>query len=138
MGADIPYLGYVEVKMQIPGISSFEQDILMLVSHTTTHCHKWVPFQVGSRISDQVVKNIMDEELRSLSQSWKLAYVGTVLSKSSQVGNKEFDLSQVKGNVVIIKKITIPAFQTIVVKGLTKVTGHHKHVHMLVEPSPKC
>ena len=23
-------------------------------------------------------------------------------------------------------------------KGLTKATGHHKHVHVLVEPSPKC
>ena len=97
----------------------------MLVSHTTTHYHKWVPFQVGSKIINQVVKNITDEELRSLSQSWKLAYMGTVLSKSSQVGNKEFDLSQVKGNVVITNKVTIPTFQTIVVKGLMKFTGHH-------------
>ena len=53
--------------MWIQEISSFEQDVLMLVSHTTTHYHKQVPFQVGSRIIDQVVKNIMDEELRSLS-----------------------------------------------------------------------
>ena len=34
---NVPYLGYVEVRMQIPGISSFDQDVLMLVSHTTTH-----------------------------------------------------------------------------------------------------
>ena len=74
------------------------------MSHTTTHYHKSVPLQVGSRITDQVVKDIINEELRSLSQSWKLAYVGTVLSKLSQVGNKEFDLSQVKKNVVITKK----------------------------------
>ena len=26
----------------------------------------------------------------------------------------------------------------VIVKGLTKVNGHHKHVHILVEPSPKC
>ena len=32
-GADVPYLGYVEVKMHIPGITSFNQDVLMLVSH---------------------------------------------------------------------------------------------------------
>ena len=38
-GVDVPYLGYVEVRMQIPGISSFDQDALMLISHTTTH-HK--------------------------------------------------------------------------------------------------
>ena len=48
----------------------------------------------GSQIVNQVVKNITDDELRSLSQSMKLAYMGTVLSKSSQVGepDKEFDL----------------------------------------------
>ena len=108
----------------------------MLVHHTTTHYHKWVPFQVSIRIIDQVVKNITEDELRSLSQSWKLAYVGTVLSKSSQLEDKEFDLGQVKGNVVITKKVTIPAFQMIVAKGLTKVSGHHKQVHVLVEPFP--
>ena len=35
-GADVPYLGCVEVIMQIPGFSSFDQDVLMLISHTTT------------------------------------------------------------------------------------------------------
>ena len=139
-GVDVPYLGSVEVKMQIPGISSSEQDVLMLVSHTATGYHQWVPFQAGSRVIHQVVKNIMDEELRSLSQSWKLAYVGTVLSKFSQVWelDREFDLNQVKGNVIITKKVTISASQTVVVIGLTKVTGHCKHVHILVELSPKC
>ena len=87
-----------------------------------------------SRILDQVLKNITDEELRSSSQSWKLAYVCTVLSKSSQVRNKKNDLSQVKGTVVITRKVTIPTFQTIIVKGLIKVTVYHKCVHMLVEP----
>ena len=32
----------------------------------------------------------------------------------------------------------IPTFQTVVAKGLTKVTGHQKRVHVLVEASPKC
>ena len=82
----------------------------------------------------------MDVELKTLSQSWKLAYVGTVLCKSSQAGEPdgELDLNQVKGNVIVTKKVTIPTFQTIVMKGLTKVTRHHKHVHVLVEPSPTC
>ena len=38
-GADVPYLGYVEVRIHIPGINSFDRDVLMLVSHTTTHYH---------------------------------------------------------------------------------------------------
>ena len=34
--------------------------------------------------------------------------------------------------------MTIPASQTTVIKQLTTNTGHHKHVHVLVELSPKC
>ena len=96
--------------MQISGINSFDQDVLMLVSHTTTHPHKRVPFQVGSRIIDQIVKSLMEEELKSLSQSWKLAYGSTVLSKSSQASDKEFDLDQVKGKVIVTKEGNHPCF----------------------------
>ena len=47
-------------------------------------------------------------------------------------------MDQVQGNVVVREEVTILALQTIVVKGLTTITGHHKHVHVLVESSPKC
>ena len=67
-----------------------------------------------------------------------MAYVGPVLSKSSQVSDQEFELHQVKGRVVLTKKVIIPAFQTVVAKELTKVTGHQKCVHVLVEASLRC
>ena len=62
-GADFPYLGYVEIRMHILEISSFKQDVLMLVIHTTTCYHKRVLLQVGSCIIDQVVNCITEEEL---------------------------------------------------------------------------
>ena len=110
----------------------------MLISHTTTHFHKRGPIQVGSHIIDQVTNCITEEELQTLSQSWKLAYVSTIISKSSQVSDQEFDLEQVKGKVVITKEVRIPTFQTVIAGGLTKVTGHQKWVCVLVEPSPEC
>ena len=85
-----------------------------------------------------VTNCITKEELKSLLQSWKLAYVSPIISKSSQVSDQEFDLDQVKGKVVITKKVIVPAFKTVIATGLTKVTGHQKHVHVLVEPSPNC
>ena len=130
-GADVPYLGYVEVRMHIPGNSSFEQDFLMLISDTTTHYHKRVLIQVGSCIIDQVTNCITEQELQTLSQSWKLAYVSTITSKSSQVSDQEFDLEQVKGKVVITKEVKIPTFQTMITEGLTKVMEHQKHVHVV-------
>ena len=137
-GVDVPYLGYVEVRMCIPGIRSLDQDVLMLISHTTTHYHRSIPIQVGSHIIDQVTNCITEDELQSLSQSWKLAYVSTIISKSALVDDPDFDLDRVKGKVVTTKKVKIPTFQTIITKGLTKVTRNQKHVHVLVEPSPKC
>ena len=76
----------------------------MLISHTTTCYHRRVPLQEGSQIIDQVTNCMAEEELKSLSLSWTLAYVSTVLSKSSQVSDQEFDLDQVKGKVVTTKK----------------------------------
>ena len=45
----------------------------MLISHTTIHYHRRVTIQVGSQIIDPVTNCITEEELQSLSQSWKLA-----------------------------------------------------------------
>ena len=70
-GACVPYLGYVGVRMCIPGIKSFDRDVLMLVISTTTQYHQRVPIQVGSHAIDQVTSCISEKELQSLSQSWE-------------------------------------------------------------------
>ena len=59
-GADVPYLGYIEVIMQILGIRSFDQDVLMFISHITTHYHRRVLIQVGSQLIDQVTNCITE------------------------------------------------------------------------------
>ena len=78
------------------------------------------------------------EELQSLSQSWKMAYISAIILKATSVSDLEFYLDHGRGRVVTSEEVTIPASQTTVVKGLTMITGHHKHVHVLVESSPKC
>ena len=123
-GADVPYLGYVEIRMHIPGINSFDRDVLMLISHTATHYHQRVPIQIGSHIINQVINCISKDELQSLSQSWKMAYISTIISKSELVSDLGFDLDQVKGKVVTGEEVKIPALQTAVVKGFTTVTRH--------------
>ena len=68
-GASAPYLGYAGVRMHIPGINSFDRDVLMLISSTTTQYYQRVPIQVGCHVIDQVTNCISNEELQSLSQS---------------------------------------------------------------------
>ena len=61
-----------------------------------------------------------------------------IISNSAPASVLEFDLDQMNDKVVTSEKMKVPALQTVVVKGLTTVTGHQKGVHVLVEPSPKC
>ena len=110
--------------MNIPGINSFDRDVLMLVSPTTTCDHQRIPIQVGSCIIDQVTNCISEDELQSLSQSWKVAYVGTIISKAALVSGLEFDLDQLRGKVVTCEEVKIPTLETVVVMGLTTITGH--------------
>ena len=90
--ANVPYLGYVGVRMHIPGINSFNRDVLMLVSSTTTKYHNRVPIQVCSYVMDQVTNCISEEELQSLSQSWKTAYVSTIILKTIAISDPNFNL----------------------------------------------
>ena len=137
-GASVPYLGYVGVRMHIPGINTFDRDVLMLISPTTTRYHQRLPIQKGSHVIDQVTSCIPEEELQSLSQSWKMAYVSTIILKATSVSDHNFDLDNGRGRVEISEEVTIPASQIAVVKGLTMVTGHHKCIHVLMELSHKC
>ena len=47
-GAAIPYLGYVEVNLQILGIKGYNKDVLLLVIPTMTYS-KTVPVVVGKK-----------------------------------------------------------------------------------------
>ena len=51
-GAAIPYLRYVEVDLQIPGIKGYNEDVLLLVIPITTYS-KAVPVLVGTKIIDK-------------------------------------------------------------------------------------
>ena len=110
----------------------------MIISPITNHYHQRVTIQVGSCIINQVTNCISENELQYLSQSWKVAYVSTIISKPVLVSDPEFDLDQVKGKVLTCEEVRIPTLQTVFVKGVTMIPGHQNHFHVLMEPSPKC
>ena len=56
--AAIPYLGYVEVDLQIPGIRGYNEEFVLLVMLTTTYTEK-VLVMVGSKIINREMGIIM-------------------------------------------------------------------------------
>ena len=53
-GAAIPYLGFVEVNLQIPGIRGYNEDVLLLAIPTMAYA-EGVPVMVGSKIIDRAL-----------------------------------------------------------------------------------
>ena len=67
-GAAIPYLGFVEVNLQIPGIRNCNEDVLLLVIPITTY--KTVLVMVGSKIIDKALSLMIMGELVKMTVTW--------------------------------------------------------------------
>ena len=78
-GSAIPYLGYVEVNLQILGIKNYNKDVLLLIIPTMTYSQK-VPVRVGSKIIDGSMGVITKGELTRVTTTWRQTHFGTVMS----------------------------------------------------------
>ena len=133
-GGTIPYIGYVEARLKIPGIKVMNKDSLFKVSNNSPYT-KRVPIQLGTLHIREAISCATDIEMNKLATAWKTANFPP-LEKNLKVTKPEFDLNQVKGHVRLTKSITIAPFQTICVPGLTECDQHFKRVNVLVEPDP--
>ena len=152
-GAAIPYLRFVEVKLQIPGIRGYNEDVLLLAIPTTAYTERGLVV-VGSKIIDRALSCMTVGELTCTTVTWQQAHFGAIMSGSLQLSHsssvklklenlfgendpvevQKYQLDGVKGAVCTTQKVTIPPFQTINIKANAGVKGHCMKVHVLKEP----
>ena len=134
-GNTIPYVGYVETRLQIPSIQAMNKDSLFMVSNNSSYMDQ-VPIQLGTLHIREAMKVTTQDELAKLSIVWKMARFLSHLNKNLTLKEPEFDLDKIKGHVRLTKPITIAPFQTVHVLGLTECDQHSKRVNVIVEPDP--
>ena len=83
-GAAIPYLGFVEVNLQIPRVRRYNEDVLLLAIPATTYSER-VPVVVGSKIIDRTLSCMTVGELAKATATWRQAHFGAVMSGSLQL-----------------------------------------------------
>ena len=152
-GAAIPYLGFVEVNLQILRIRGYNEDVLLLAIPTTAYA-EGVLVMVGLKIIDWTLSCMTVGELACATVTWQQAHFGAVMSGSLQLSHnssaklklenfsgendpvevQKYQLDGVKGAVCTTQKVTIPPFQTINIKADAGVKGHCMKVHVLTEP----
>ena len=146
-GSAIPYLGYVEVTLEIPGIKGHNEEILLLVIPTMTYSEK-VPVMVRSKTIDQVMGMITKGELLRATATWKQAHFVVVMSgslklpctnskedrqagkevtpssSSDPTASRGFCLEDVWGLVHTTQKVTMPPSGTFSIHSKTGLQGH--------------
>ena len=122
-GLEVPYLGYTELRLDIPEIAKFDHDVLMMVYPDSKYSHR-VPVVIGTLHIDKALDLAAYDELASLSRGWKRGIVGCrVIAKqlSLKGPDSEPTIHKIGGNVKLTKAITMAPQQAIKTMGLTQV-----------------
>ena len=133
-GSTVPYIGYVEARLQIPSIAAMNKDSLFMVSNNSPYMNR-VPIQLGTLHIREAINCATKDKLDKLSMAWKTANFPPI-SKNLKINEPEFDLNKIQGHVKLTKPVTIAPFQTVHVSGLTECNQHFKRVNVIVEPNP--
>ena len=94
-GSTVPYVGYVEARLQIPGIAAMNKDLLFMVSNNSLYMNR-VPIQLGTLHIREAINCSTKDELDKLSTAWKTANFPPI-SKNLKINEPEFDLNKIQG-----------------------------------------
>ena len=133
-GGQVPYNGYVELRMRVPNVRAFDLDVLMLVIPESEYSRR-VPVTIGTIHIDEIIDLITDEELKTVNRQWQRGIISRkVVVKQLHLKENKDILDQIKGDVKLTRKITIPPLETINVSGMTNINKHTKRVNIITEP----
>ena len=90
--AAIPYLGFVEVNLQILGFRNYN-DVLLLVIPTMTYS-KMVLVVVVTNIINKALSLMTMGELAKATTTWRQAHFGAVMSGLLQLSHNSSDKSE--------------------------------------------
>ena len=92
-GAAIPYLRFVEVNLQIPGIRNYNEDALLLVIPTMTYSMT-VLVVVGTKVIDKALSLMIVGKLAKATTIWRQTHFGAVMSGLLQLSHISSDKSE--------------------------------------------
>ena len=92
-GIDIPYIGYTQIQLQIPGVKDYDKDILVFIQKDS-HYLKHVPVILGTLHIKDVIQSATREELVKLGDAWEVGTLGSfVLARIDPVRQHLYDTS---------------------------------------------
>ena len=82
---EVSYLGHVGVRLKIPEVKAFDQDMLLLIVPDSAHT-QYTPIILGTLHINMAIKLATEKELKTLKKQWQRSLVATKLTmKEAQV-----------------------------------------------------
>ena len=125
-------LGYILVRVQLPGITSYDEKQVALVIRDGSEFSWQVPFIVGTPIIDHVIQALKETEMETAPEEWQRAWVAheyangffarSMNPTEPMPMNTNQDPLSLDEKVLLKTKCTIPRFESIIVRGWTHWT----------------
>ena len=122
-GGKVPYKGYVEVLLEVPGLQNLREYILMLVIEDSEYGER-VPLQLGTLHIDMILQKATKEEISKVGKAFERGSVARSILNHKGC----FNLDMVKGPIKVTKEITIKLGEMIKINGLTNLKGNTKRL----------
>ena len=134
-GVDIPYIGYMQFQLQIPGIKDCDKDILVFIQKDG-HYSEQVPVILGTLHIKDVIQLATREELVKLGDVWEVETLGSFVSaRIAQLENAPM-INQIDHYVRLTWKVMLPPMQVHKTVGVAKIPILSKRLNVMTESLP--
>ena len=130
-------IGYMIMSVQIEGISSYNEDQVTLVAHSSAEFAHHVPVILGTPTMDRAIKTLKESEIDKLATPWACVRKSTLLQVATtrvaavraDVTTKPIDVTGYEEPVHLLAAEVVKPFETLVVKARTKITFTAGRLH---------
>ena len=131
-GNDVPYLGYVEARLQVKGISGMDEDSLFLVVPDSNYTRR-VLISIGTVHIERCLQLLKEGEITKLPDSWERAIFPKHILKKDKIIDPDFNLESVEGKIKLPKRVVLKPFETVLVSGISGSKLHRKRVNVMID-----
>ena len=130
-------IGYIIMSVQIKGISSYNEDQVTLMAHSSAKFAHHIPVILGTPTMDRAIKTLKESKIDKLATLWACVRKSTLLRAATtrvaavraDVTTKPVDVMGYEEPVWLLTVEVVKPFETLVVKARTKITFTAGHLH---------
>ena len=131
-GVEVPYIGYPQLQLKIPGVKDYDKDILVFIQKDSKYSEQ-VAIVLGTLHIKDVIQSATKEELVKFGDAWEMGTLGSFVSARIAQLNETPMINQVDHYVRLTRKITLPPMQVHKAVEVAKIPVLSKRLNVMTE-----